>query len=301
MKDALITGLHRSGTTLICHLINKLPNAVALDEPLCIDRLINASDEAIIRDITFFFAEQREEILSTGWATSKSTDGVVGSNHLSDVVCNGTRQSLVNGNRLQVANIANASFDLFVKHPAFFTAMLSRLEKNFCCYANIRNPLAVLLSWRTANFNVSNGRAPVAEKMNPELKRRLDAEQDVLGRQLVLLDFFYQCYADCSSTTIVRYEDVVATSGRILATLNRRACYFNVPLSSRNTREIRPTENVFRISERLLNSSNSCWLFYSQDDVCELLKPISIECVKREREIPAVAVDETDIGVTGGD
>jgi hypothetical protein len=72
-------------------------------------------------------------------------------------------------------------------------------------------------------------------------------------------------------------------------------------MSSRNTREIRPTENVFRISERLLSSSNSCWLFYSQDDVCELLKPISIECVKREREIPAVAVDETDIGVTGGD
>jgi hypothetical protein len=275
VQDALITGLHRSGTTLLCHLINKLPNAVALDEPLNVSSYRDASEEALVQGLDLFFAEQRKMILSTGLATSKSAAGKIPTNQLADVLSDGTRQSVIDGNQLHVANVNTSTFDLFIKHPAFFSVMLPCLEKHFRCYANIRNPLAILLSWNTANFNVTNGRAPAAEMMNADLRNRLDAEPDRLERQLLLLDFFFGCYAACRSTTIIRYEDVIATSGRMVSALNRQACYLNVPLSSRNRKEIHPSSDFLRIGERLLNSSNSCWLFYSHDDVCNLLSSVS--------------------------
>lgn len=281
MKDALITGLHRSGTTLLCHLLNQLPNTVALDEPLAVTSFKNASESEIVDIIKCFFEDQRSKILSSGLATSKVAGGVVPTNQLSDSESsNGMRHSVIDGMKLKVTNVASHDFDLFIKHPAFFTALLPCLERHFPCYVNIRNPLSVLLSWRATRFNVMHGRAPAAEMMNAALKNRLDAHEDVLDRQLILLNFFYGRYAACNAATIIRYEDVIATSGRILSALNRQAFQLNVPLESRNSKEIGSSLDVLRVAERLLDNENACWLFYSRDDVRALLKPFTDQAIQ---------------------
>ena len=116
----------------------------------------------------------------------------------------------------------------------------------------------------------SNGRAPVAEMVDP-LGRRLDAEQDVIQRQLILMDFLFGRYAASESVRILRYEDVVATSGRALSILHPHAATLDEKLSSRNRREIDVSPEVKRLAEMLMNSENACWKFYTHDDVRELL------------------------------
>jgi hypothetical protein len=39
------TGLPRSGTTLTCHLLNKLPNTVALHEPIAPGQFVDLESE----------------------------------------------------------------------------------------------------------------------------------------------------------------------------------------------------------------------------------------------------------------
>ena len=120
MRNVLITGLPRSGTTLVCHLLNKIPNAVALHEPLELSTLNGKSPTEMIDIINDFFKTERERILKTGRATSKSTGGVVPSNPLADSYVEGKRLKLIDGKEISVDNVHSPSFDLFIKHPIFF-------------------------------------------------------------------------------------------------------------------------------------------------------------------------------------
>jgi len=270
MKNALITGFHRSGTTLICHLLNKLDNVVALDEPLDISVFRNANRHQVRATLDSFFTEQRSLIRLKGVAASKSQAGRVPSNQLGDMRGGQGRVSVIDSHWINVDNVTGASFDLYIKHPAVFTAMLPILEDRYPCYISVRNPLSILLSWRATPFNVSLGRAPAAEMIDRELCRRLDLEKDTLNRQLILLDFFFSRYADSHSSQILRYEDIISTEGRALITLDRRARFLSEPLKCRNDLHLKTDPDTNKIASRLLKSENACWKFYSHDEVANL-------------------------------
>ncbi len=80
-RNIVITGPGRSGTTLTCHLLNKLPNTVALSEPInpgkYTDRL--PDNEAVADGIRDFYREQRRMALNRGTVLSKHV-GVVPDN-----------------------------------------------------------------------------------------------------------------------------------------------------------------------------------------------------------------------------
>src|SRR4051812_46895636 len=76
--NVLITGTPRSGTTLSCHLLNKLPQTVALNEPMRGSQF-RASTE-VCDVVARFCAEQRASILEQGRALSKNVDGFVPDN-----------------------------------------------------------------------------------------------------------------------------------------------------------------------------------------------------------------------------
>ena len=273
MTNSLITGLPRSGTTMVCYLLNKLPNSVALHEPLDVSLLKGASDSEAIDLINGCFQLQRAMILTSGTAISKSMGGRVPSNPPSDIREGGLRKRLLDGMTSTVDNVDSGFFDLYIKHPAAFSALLPTLSMNFRCFACIRNPLAVLLSWSTAMMSFTRGRAPSAERVDSDLARHLDATSDVLDRQLILLDFFFRRYADCYTVQVVRYEDVIASSGRAVAVINPKARLWNEPLVSRNQREVHNRDLAQRIADQLLDSDNACWTVYSREDVLRMLMP----------------------------
>jgi hypothetical protein len=207
-----------------------------------------------------------------GTAKSKSANGKVPSNPLSDADKNGRRERVLDGMEITVTNVNHEDFTLSIKHPGFFTGALSILSTQFSCFAIIRNPLAVLLSWRSAGMNVTNGRMPSAELSSPMLAQSLDAEVDVLERQLVLLDFCFSQYLQFLPGRIIKYEDIIESGGRALAPIHPEALQLDEPLVSRSLIGIRTDPAARVIAERLLEKDSACWSFYERCDVEALLR-----------------------------
>src|ERR1700757_1583022 len=80
MRNVLITGLPRSGTTLVCSLLNKLPDIVALHEPMNVFEFIGRNDDEIAKMIDKFFRDSRKSLREEGWAISKNVGGKVSDN-----------------------------------------------------------------------------------------------------------------------------------------------------------------------------------------------------------------------------
>lgn len=276
MRNVLLTGLPRSGTTLVCHLLNKLPDTVALHEPLNPHLLMAPDRLDVCQKISLFCDKQRDQIRSSGTAVSKAMDGQVPSNPMADDVVGGQRLRQINGNEILVTNVRSYEFSIYVKHPAFFTGYLPGLIDSFECFAIVRNPLAVLLSWRDVPMPVAHGRAPSAELAAPALARALDHEPDVLCRQLILLDFFFERYVSFLQGRTLRYEDVILTDGRCLELIEPKARLLNAVLQSRNSRRLQTDPSVLHIADRLLQSDNACWNYYRRADVFSLLENNSL-------------------------
>jgi hypothetical protein len=271
MRNALITGLPRSGTFLVCSLLNTLPNSVALAEPMDVSQFRAGSDDHNLRLIQDFFAGQRQRILSESTAAGQCVAGRTPTNPVGDELVDGVRSYVLDGSAMVVDNLDGSGFDLYIKHPVIFTALLPWLSQHFACLAMIRNPLAVLMSWSVAPMPVRQGRAPAAERMDPALAAQLDAEPDLLARQILLLDCFFRRYAASPGIQIIRYEDLIASSGRALAAFAPAAACLDVPLQTRNSLEIRRNPRAPWMAERLMNSDNACWQFYSRSEVGQLL------------------------------
>jgi len=272
--DIVLTGLPRSGTTLACHLLNKVPDTVALHEPIRgLFRRLSDHDEIRV-EVERFFAMSRESIVNHGVAISKHRGGEVPDNPVGDQHSEaGLRQRAVANGEMAIDKELGPSFLLAVKHPVAFTALLGTLVGHFPCYAMIRNPLSVLASWNSVDMPVQRGHAPVAEHLDARLKETLAGIKDRLDRQVALLSWFCDRYATVlPPSAVVRYEDIVASGGRALRTITPRAEALREPLESRNANPAYDRRVMRRIGERLLRSDGAFWHFYTRDSVERLLQ-----------------------------
>ncbi|MDQ3694403.1 MAG: sulfotransferase, partial [Chloroflexota bacterium] len=148
-NNVLISGTPRSGTTLTCHLLNKLPDTVALHEPMNVKAFASLAGHDQIADaVERFCGEQRQSILSRGVAISKQAGGKVPDNPIETTrSTERLRRSVVSRGEIVVAKPLSPAFSLVIKHNASFAAALGALVRRFPVYAVIRNPLATLASW----------------------------------------------------------------------------------------------------------------------------------------------------------
>lgn len=268
--NVLLTGLPRSGTTLTCHLLNKLPDSVALHEPLQVSELaaLAAVDpKEMTNRIEAFFAQQRAMIEREGKATSKASNGSVPSNSWGDSEETGARRSLMNGWEIAIGNVTGPDFRLYMKHPAFFTAALPILAAHFECFAIVRNPLAVLLSWRHAPMAVGEGWMPAAQRHDRALDAALQAQPSVLERQFILLDYCFGRYAEHLPGRTLKYEAIIASRGRSLTLIDPRAGGLDEPLGSRNGLRLTIDPDAAEIARRLIDRDSPCWGFYDRSEV----------------------------------
>lgn len=271
-SNILITGLPRSGTTMTCHLLNKLANNVALHEPMNVSKLVKMKPEEIVAEIQHFFLDQREMVIRCGRATSKSWKGMVPTNPRADPDNVGKRNSLIDGMEIDVRNLTEAEFNVYIKHPAFFTAALPIVVQHFSCFATTRNPLSVILSWRSSGMAVANGRMPAAENFDPELAAALDAERSQLSRQFVLIDYCFSQYRKYLCGRTVRYEDIIASSGKALSAINTQAALLNEPLNTRNHLGLSSDPEAAIIAKSLIRRDSECWHFYDREEVKQLIR-----------------------------
>ncbi len=236
-NNILVTGSPRSGTTLVCHLLNKVPNIVALHEPMK-PRLFAdlGRREEIADEIARFCHEQRESIRLRGRALSKNVDGAVPDNPVgTQRSARGLRGSIASKGWIVVDKPLSPGYALVVKHNSSFASVIDILVERFPVFGVVRNPLATISSWNSVSFNVHEGHARAGERLSPDLTARLAGIDDPLDRQLALLDWFHGRFLRyLPAEKIIRYESVVESGGTSLAVILPEAGCLGEELSSRN-------------------------------------------------------------------
>jgi Sulfotransferase family len=279
MRNVLITGTPRSGTTLLCSLLNKVPDTVALHEPMNVWDFPKCKDAAAIADvIEGFCAETRTSLRQHGYAISKHVAGQVPDNVAADQVNRaGTRLRHTEHGKVFVEKPLTDNFTLAIKHPVAFTALLETLKQRFECYAIIRNPLSTLASWNSlAWLNVGKGHAPIGEKLDAQLQKDLAAEPDKMERQLHILEWFYQRFRSfLPDSAIVKYEDLVASRGRELGKFFPPAAHLDENLTSKNANKFYDRALMLDLGERLLKRQGPIWDYYSRSDVEKLMTEVT--------------------------
>ncbi|MEI6506432.1 MAG: hypothetical protein WCO90_11215 [Planctomycetota bacterium] len=268
--DIILTGIARSGTTLACSLLNKLPQCVALHEPMEPAELVGLGfPDAYLSRIASFFATQRASLHGFGTAVSKAREGRVPDNPFGTAPpTGGLRPSTVQNQEVHFGKQLRPDFRLVIKHPNVFTATLASLQTRYPCYAVVRNPLAVLLSWHSIQAPVNDGHLPFGEAFDGGLKSDLAARPDRLGRQLIILRWYYSRYAALLPRHhVIRYEDLVSSGGRALAVIDPDAATLAEPLESRNASTLYDAGLVCHLADRLLEDDSICGGFYGSSDV----------------------------------
>jgi hypothetical protein len=270
-NNVLITGTPRSGTTMTCHLLNMLPDTVALHEPMQTGQF--KGEDGPVAAVERFCEEQRLSILERGLAISKQVGGAVPANPVGTSRTNsGLRKRVVSKGQIAIDKELSPDFTLAVKHCGSFTATLDRLVTRFPVYAIVRNPLAMLASWSTVEFAVQQGHVPVAEGLDSDLKSTLASIDDVLDRQIQVLIWFHERIRRyLPEEAIIRYESIVETGGKALAVVRPDAAALAEPLQSQNTSGLYDHERMVQIGERLLKTDGAHWESYSKESVEHLL------------------------------
>jgi hypothetical protein len=269
-NSVLLTGLPRSGTTLTCHLLNKLPNTVALHEPLVVGELGRmATDSERMQGLNQRISDIRRELLGRRRLVTKHIGGRIPDNTFSsDVSQEGGRKSIAVRGEVHFEKPLDDRFQLVIKHPSFFSAILPLIRDVYPCFAVIRNPLSVLGSWNSVDMAIQRGHIPTAERVDTTLRRALASHDDVFDRQFLILEWFLGRFLQyLPPANILRYEDTVGTGGKSLQVINPDAATLGEKLESRNRSELYQQGILRRLGERLLESEGPWWEFYSRDDV----------------------------------
>ncbi len=271
--NIILTGIARSGTTLTCSLLNKLPQCVALHEPMQPSKLVCLDfPSGYTEKIAAFFDTQRQSLLKTGTALSKARDGVVPDNPFdSSVSSSGLRYSTVKNEQVNFNKNLQTDFRLVIKHPNFFTATLETLLKYYFCFAIVRNPLAVLLSWHTIQTPVNNGYLPFAEAFDSKLKEDLALESNRISRQIIILRWYFSTYRNLlPKEFVIPYELLVSSGGRALAVIDPAAALLNEPLESRNLSTLYNATLVNYLADLLISDPSIYRGYYQVDDIKDL-------------------------------
>ena len=264
----LLTGIPRAGTTLAVHILAEVDNVVALHEPLspalfnhCVDRI----DAAAL--IETELEKMRQEILDSGEALSKQVTGEIPSNPVAALTATGLRKEIVSLDKIRLGKPPQSgAFKLVAKHNALFTALIDLLQ-GYETFALVRNPLAVLVSWSSVNFPVNRGRAPMAERYDKALRDALDATQDVLERQGILLTWFFARFRRLPDGHVIRYEELISSNGAVLSAVCGNEVRLSYGLEEQAGGGSLPADELVRYRDFLLERPHLYEGFYTVADI----------------------------------
>lgn len=263
MTIALVTGVPRSGTSLVCACLNTAPDCVALVEPM--DVPFHGDGPRAVEEIVRFAQDMRESIVANGTARSVMIDGAIPDNTFEDVKADGgVRRARARVAPVTIAKPLTDGFRLFIKHPALFTALAGPLQARLPLYAVVRHPLASLASWQTVDTSLREGRWPVAEAFAPDLRETLDRAAAPLERQIALLQWILRVYRSLPRGNVVAYEAVVQDPGRALAPLAGSVTSLSHPVHAADPRARYPHVDLAVLAAALLDIAGDVEPFYPE-------------------------------------
>jgi len=272
-NDIILTGIERSGTTLICHLLNKLPDVVALHEPMKTRKFSKFATREELREyIEHYFAKTRKSLKDFGQAISQHVDGKIPDNTFAGQRPEtGLREFVDVKGVITIDKPLSDDFILCIKHLGPFTAILENLLDYFPCFAMVRNPLAILASWNSVDLPVRDGHHPAVEKLDADLAAALSQISDRFERQIYLLSWHFEKYLLLPESAVLRYENIIESSGKCLTAIQPAANTLNETLTNMNKNKLYDRDLMQMLGEKLVKSSGAFWKFYPKESVESLL------------------------------
>jgi hypothetical protein len=222
VPNLIITGIPRSGTTLAAAIVDQSPDALCLSEPDHHVDLMNGAATAaeFVRQLCLDFDAIRRTILAGGFVLDRRCpDGTPVTNYFTSNMLDGRRKPafVIRG---ITRPALSPDFVLGVKHNALYSAVLPEIVQSGCfrVVAIIRDPVAVLKSWRSLDLPISRGRLPAGERFWPELHALGRADLDLTDKQIRICDLLlgrFEHFAD--RIVVVPYEVFVTDPARLLA------------------------------------------------------------------------------------
>ena len=290
-RNIVLTGTGRSGTTLTCYLLNKLPNTVALSGSIApgeyADRLPDR--EAVADGIEEFYWGMRRRALEQGMVFSKHVGGRVPDN--TKGMRDGVRQRIAKKGWIEVGKDLDPDFYLAIKQRELFTTLLPVLAQRFSCFAIVRNPLAMMASIKSLQQAGKRRNKPSAKGNNASAKGRfggydLDlhtrlqesrrAGTSRVEQQLLKLHLTYERYQQLlPASHVLRYEDICDSRGKALEVIVPAARELDEPLENKNLSPLYERDKVLRFGEALLASEGAYWNLYTRESVEEIMSGLS--------------------------
>ncbi len=266
-RTILLTGIPRSGTTLCCHLLNQVPNTIALHEPISSQDLKALPEGLAIHAITDFGISARHQAFTSRVVKTKQLDGMIPSNPV-NFDHGRLREEQVSLGIMEITKPLSEDFTLVIKHNALFTALLSSLIRRFPCYAIVRNPLATLASWQTVNLPIHEGHVPMGEQFDMALQSDLGRLETGLDRQLCIMRWFYKSFSrNLSQEKIIRYEDIIDSNGNALLQLLDESIDYKTSLEKQNNSKPYRGLDINLLMNRLLQETDIYEGFYTTEDI----------------------------------
>jgi hypothetical protein len=265
--NGLLTGIPRSGTTLACRLLCECEQTVALNEPL--DRTLFPNRQAALTSVEDSFVRFRSSLLKSGTAPARTVGGKITDNAFAPDSPN--RERVVERTEVHFdQNLAN-DFTLILKHNAEFTLLLPEIAERYHTVAMVRNPLAVLASWCSVDVPVSRGKVAKAGRLRPDFEQAYSSIDQLLERQLFILDWYFQQYVSFPEERVLRYEELIQTQGLALEKVAKKPLEKTWTLEQKNTNPLYDSHKIVQAGEILLKREGHFWSFYDKSDVERLL------------------------------
>ncbi len=210
IENILLTGIPRSGTSLIVSLLSE-PGHLCFSEPPWLKALrINSDNGAELSENLLNQINRLRAQIKQG--TPIEMVFKKNSQQLPDNYFHRDNKKISNVRETKAVKLPeNRMNDVFViKANALFTANLAALcqQKNWQLTAIIRDPLSVIMSWRSVNIASSKGRLPKLEKYAESL-RYIGLQTPLIKRQVLLIDWYFKQYLKIDPKQIIKYEDLV--------------------------------------------------------------------------------------------
>ena len=236
-KDVILTGIPRGGTTLSAALLDNLKNAVCLSEPRWQSpwftnfKDVNKVTEFVMND----YKNIRQKIMDNKPIKDiRNKDGTPLTNYYSE----GRKGRRFNVRKLGAFTfeIENENFLLAMKHNEHYTGILPQLFETgvFSIIAIVRHPVPTILSWKSLNIYVSNGRMPYAEPFWKELRDITLSKDNSLLTLVKIYDLFCERYLSFRNEIhLLKYEEIIKNP-QVFEELTGLTYKNKVKLSSRN-------------------------------------------------------------------
>ncbi|MEH7352349.1 sulfotransferase [Neobacillus drentensis] len=236
-KDVILTGIPRGGTTLSAALLDNLKNAVCLSEPRWQSpwfknfKDVNKVTEFVMND----YKNIRNKIRDNKPIKDiRNKDGTPLTNYYSER--RKGRRFNVRKHGAFTFEIENENFLLAMKHNEHYTGILPQLLETgvFSIIAIVRHPVPTILSWKSLNLYISNGRMPYAEPFWKELREITCSSDKSLLTFVKIYDLFCQRYLSFSNEIhLLKYEKIIKNP-QVFEELTGLTYKNKVELSSRN-------------------------------------------------------------------